>query len=97
MQPEQALAGSSSVAGAPDTVEIAQRRVRFDTTNPPGNEAACIDYLEELLGEAGLETRRGGRSDERPNLLARPAGRGDAPAVLSAPVPARTDARRLAA
>jgi acetylornithine deacetylase/succinyl-diaminopimelate desuccinylase-like protein len=83
MQPEQAMAGGTCVTGAgADTVEIAQRLVQFDTTNPPGNEAACIDHLEELFGEAGLETRRADKSAARPNLLARLAGRGDALAFL---------------
>ena len=38
------------------TAEILQTLIRFDTTNPPGNEAACIAYIDGLLTEAGLQT-----------------------------------------
>ncbi|MGW4125213.1 hypothetical protein [Nocardia sp. NPDC004711] len=37
-------------------VEIARRLIRFDTTNPPGNERACIEYIAELLHCVGLGT-----------------------------------------
>lgn len=56
--------------------------VRFDTTNPPGNEAACIDYIDGLLSEAGVETERFSAEPERPNLLATLPGRGEAPPLL---------------
>ena len=29
--------------------ELLQHLIRFDTTNPPGNEAACIAYIDGLL------------------------------------------------
>ncbi len=63
-------------------VEILQRLVRFDTTNPPGNERACVAWIEELLRGAGLETRLVARAPERPNLVARLPGRGSAPPLL---------------
>lgn len=63
-------------------VEILQALVRFDTTNPPGNEAACIGYAESLLREAGLDTRVLARTDSRPNLVARLPGAGTAPPLL---------------
>ena len=62
--------------------ELLQNLIRFDTTNPPGNEAACIAYVEALLAQAGFETRLLARDRNRPNLVARLAGRGDAPALL---------------
>ena len=34
--------------------ELLQRLIRFDTTNPPGNERECIGFIEGLLGEAGI-------------------------------------------
>jgi acetylornithine deacetylase/succinyl-diaminopimelate desuccinylase-like protein len=62
--------------------ELLQALIRFDTTNPPGNERACISYIEDLLSGAGLDTTIRARDPERPNLVARLAGRGDAPPLL---------------
>lgn len=63
-------------------VEILQRLIQFDTTNPPGNEAACISYINGLLREAGVETTLLARENNRPNLIARLPGRGQAPPLL---------------
>ena len=63
-------------------VELLQNLIRFDTTNPPGNEEACIRYIQGLLNEAGLETTLLARSPERPNLITRLAGQGNAPPLL---------------
>jgi len=54
-----------------DVVEPLQTLIRFDTTNPPGNEAECIGYLQRLLSEAGVESRIVARDDARPNLIER--------------------------
>jgi len=56
--------------------------VRFDTTNPPGNEGACIAHVQRLLDEAGIESRIVARDDARPNLIARVPGGGEAPPLL---------------
>jgi len=64
-------------------VEVLQRLLRFDTTNPPGNERECIDWIRGLLEELGCEVRIVARDPERPNLIARVAGRGaSAPLLL---------------
>jgi acetylornithine deacetylase/succinyl-diaminopimelate desuccinylase-like protein len=63
-------------------VELLQKLLRFDTTNPPGNEQACISWIERLLTAAGLETTILAREPLRPNLLARLPGRGQAPPLL---------------
>jgi acetylornithine deacetylase/succinyl-diaminopimelate desuccinylase-like protein len=63
-------------------VELLQTLIRFDTTNPPGNEAACIAYIRDLLEKAGFETLILARDEARPNLVTRLAGRGDAPPLL---------------
>ncbi len=47
---------------------ILQDLIRFDTTNPPGNERACIDYLDQLLQSVGIETSILAKDPERPNL-----------------------------
>ena len=64
-----------------NVVELAQSLIRFDTTNPPGNEAECIDFVRGLLEEAGCETQTFERVPGRPNLVARLEG-GDAPPLL---------------
>ena len=66
----------------PSMVELLQRLVRFDTTNPPGNEGECLRYIHGLLVEAGIEVKLLGPSHRRPNLLARLEGRGTAPPFL---------------
>jgi acetylornithine deacetylase/succinyl-diaminopimelate desuccinylase-like protein len=62
--------------------DLLSELVQFDTTNPPGNERACIEYVEGLLSDAGLETKTLSADPERPNLLARLPGRGEAPPLL---------------
>src|SRR5579859_628905 len=63
-------------------VALLQRLIQFDTTNPPGDEAACIAYINNLLVEAGIETTLLARDPSRLNLLARLPGRGQAPPLL---------------
>ena len=63
-------------------IDILQQLIRFDTTNPPGNERACIEYLDDLLRSAGIETSLLAKDPQRPNLIARVAGSGAAPALL---------------
>ena len=65
-----------------DPVRLLRRLIRFDTTNPPGNEAACIGYVEGLLVEAGIETRLLTKDPRRPNLVARIPGGTAAPLLL---------------
>jgi acetylornithine deacetylase/succinyl-diaminopimelate desuccinylase-like protein len=62
--------------------ELLQRLIRFDTTNPPGNERACIEWIAGVLRDAGLEPRILAKDPERPNLIARLPGRGLAPPLL---------------
>ena len=61
--------------------ELLQELIRFDTTNPPGNEAACIDFLRAQLDEVGCETQTYEREPGRPNLVSRLSG-GDAQPLL---------------
>jgi len=65
-----------------DPIELTRQLIRFDTTNPPGAEAACVDYIAKLLADAGLETRILALDPARPNLIARFPGRGAAPPLL---------------
>lgn len=63
-------------------VELLQNLIRFDTTNPPGNEKAIIAYLKEIIEAAGLKTTILSKDENRPNLITRLPGRGDAPPLL---------------
>ena len=63
-------------------VELLQNLVRFNTTNPPGHEVECITYINNLLMGAGFETTLLARVPERPNLITRLAGQGNAPPFL---------------
>lgn len=63
-------------------VELLQNLVRFDTTNPPGNERECILYIEGLLKAAGIHTELFGRTANRPNLIARLIGQGNVAPLL---------------
>lgn len=66
----------------PPPSEILQKLIQFDTTNPPGNEQACIAYLRDLLASQGIESTLLAHTPERPNLVARLRGVGNAPPLL---------------
>jgi acetylornithine deacetylase/succinyl-diaminopimelate desuccinylase-like protein len=61
--------------------ELLQELIRFDTTNPPGNEVACIEFVQQHLEQAGCETQIYAKDPARPNLVSRLPG-GDAPPLL---------------
>jgi acetylornithine deacetylase/succinyl-diaminopimelate desuccinylase-like protein len=62
--------------------EILQDLIRFDTTNPPGKEAECIDYINRLIQAAGIDTRILYQDPARPNLVCRIKGNGNASPLL---------------
>ena len=62
--------------------ELLQQLIRFDTTNPPGNEAECVAFVRGVLEDAGCETQSYARDPARPNLVARVAGAGRSPPLL---------------
>ena len=64
-----------------NATEVLQRLIRFDTVNPPGDERAAQEYLAGLLGDAGFEVTLTGRTEPRPNLVARLRGRADGPVL----------------
>jgi len=63
-------------------LEILRNLIRFDTTNPPGNESDCITYVDKILTGAGFETTILAKTPSRPNLIARLKGQGIAPPLL---------------
>lgn len=68
---------------SPHPADLLQHLIRLDTTNPPGNEAIAIEYIRQVLAEAGIEAQVLGRTPERTNLVARVKGTGNsAPLML---------------
>ena len=65
-----------------DVVELLGDLLRFDTTNPPGNEGPCIAHVQRLLEDAGAETRVIAKDESRPNLVSRVRGSGEAAPLL---------------
>jgi acetylornithine deacetylase/succinyl-diaminopimelate desuccinylase-like protein len=61
------------------TTELLQQLIRFNTVNPPGNEAAAQEFLREILEGAGFTCELLAAVEGRPNLLARLPGRSDGP------------------
>jgi acetylornithine deacetylase/succinyl-diaminopimelate desuccinylase-like protein len=64
-----------------ETTELLQRLVRTNTVNPPGNERPAQEHLAKLLTDAGFDVELLGRTDERPNLVARLRGTADGPTL----------------
>jgi acetylornithine deacetylase/succinyl-diaminopimelate desuccinylase-like protein len=62
--------------------ELLQQLIRFDTTNPPGDEADCVAFVRGVLEDAGCETQTYARDPARPNLVARIHGTGKSSPVL---------------
>lgn len=72
---------------APDALyerpaQLLQTLIRCDTSNPPGNEVECIRVLDDLLQRGGIATQIVARDPNRPNLIARLPGEGQAPGLL---------------
>jgi acetylornithine deacetylase/succinyl-diaminopimelate desuccinylase-like protein len=59
--------------------ELLQQLIRFDTVNPPGNEQALQNFLQDKLEAAGFDCTQLSAIDGRPNLIARLPGRSDGP------------------
>jgi len=79
MEDTPGIAPAPSLADRP--AELLRALVRFDTTNPPGEERACVEWIESLLSAGGLDTETYARDPERPNLVARLPG-GDADPLM---------------
>lgn len=71
-----------SFQGRNNPAALLQQLIRFNTVNPPGNEAECISYIQRLLAEEGVQSQTFSRIPARPNLVARFPGQGHAPALL---------------
>jgi acetylornithine deacetylase/succinyl-diaminopimelate desuccinylase-like protein len=76
----------SAQAAAPEglgteAVELLQRLIRFNTVNPPGDEAEAQHFLRDLLAEAGFECELLSAVEGRPNLVARLPGKAEGPTL----------------
>ena len=62
-------------------VELLRDLLRFDTTNPPGDEAACIEWIADLFDVYGIDYTTYARDPDRPVIIGRVSG-GDADPLL---------------
>jgi acetylornithine deacetylase/succinyl-diaminopimelate desuccinylase-like protein len=56
--------------------------IRFDTTNPPGNETPCADFLRQRFEEEGIEAQVVESAAGRGNVIARLPGEGGGKSML---------------
>jgi acetylornithine deacetylase/succinyl-diaminopimelate desuccinylase-like protein len=61
---------------------MCQALLRMDTTNPPGNERICADYLAGALAEVGYHPEILESAPGRANLIVRHRGTGARPPLL---------------
>lgn len=59
-----------------------QALLRFDTTNPPGDETACVEYIAGTLSAEGYQPVVLESAPGRGNVVARFKGTGQAPPLL---------------
>jgi len=59
-----------------ETLRHFQALVRFDTSDPPGNEKPAADYLRQVLEQNGIPVQTFALEPNRPNVVARLKGNG---------------------
>jgi acetylornithine deacetylase/succinyl-diaminopimelate desuccinylase-like protein len=59
-----------------ETMQHFQTLLRFDTSDPPGNESAAVAYLKQVLERDGIAVETFALEPHRPNLVARLRGNG---------------------
>ena len=72
----------STSSTRPNVAELLQTLIRYDTTNPPGNERECAQYCQDVLAQAGIASDLMGDDPDRVNLISRLRGSGNAPPLL---------------
>jgi acetylornithine deacetylase/succinyl-diaminopimelate desuccinylase-like protein len=81
--PEAQPAPSAAAERAPEeALEVLRALLRFDTTNPPGNEKPCVEHVAALLRREGIEPAIFEPAPGRANLVARIPGDGSEPPLL---------------
>jgi acetylornithine deacetylase/succinyl-diaminopimelate desuccinylase-like protein len=69
-------------AATDEAVEYLVALVRFDTTNPPGNELECARYLADLLAKEGMDPEVLESDKGRGNVIGRLRGDGSKKPLL---------------
>ncbi|WP_321343235.1 M20 family metallopeptidase [Breoghania sp.] len=64
-----------------DVIELTRKLIAFDTINPPGDEAAVMAFLKELLEGAGFDCRLVENGERRCSLVATKGLSADASAL----------------
>jgi acetylornithine deacetylase/succinyl-diaminopimelate desuccinylase-like protein len=59
-----------------ETMQHYQALVRFDTSDPPGNERPAAEYLRQVLEKEGIPVKVFALEPNRPNIVARLKGNG---------------------
>ena len=72
----------SRASERPHVAELLQALIRFDTTNPPGNERQCAVYCRDVLKTVGIHAELMGDDPDRVNVISRLRGAGNAPPLL---------------
>jgi acetylornithine deacetylase/succinyl-diaminopimelate desuccinylase-like protein len=65
-----------------DAVGLLAALIRFDTSNPPGTETPCAQYVADHLRTSGLEPQVLEAAPGRGNVVARLRGTGEEPPLL---------------
>ena len=65
-----------------EVTRLTQDLIRFNTTNPPGNETPCIEHVAAVLRREGIEPVVLESAPGRGSLVARLHGDGSLPPLL---------------
>ena len=65
-----------------EVTNLLSELIRFDTTNPPGNETKAAKYLTETLGQDGFKCEVFESAPERGSVVTRLKGTGEKPNLL---------------
>lgn len=65
-----------------EAVELTRELVRIPSMNPPGGEDAVADFVQDLLGEAGIDSERVPLEEGRSSVVARIPGKESGAIVL---------------
>lgn len=66
----------------PEILQHFQALVKMDTADPPGGEKPAVDYLKQVLEQAGIPVQIFALEPNRPNLVARLKGNGKKRPIL---------------
>ena len=75
MKPSNSAIAIDWAAVETESAQLLSRYLQFDTTNPPGNERAAVEFLAEVLRQRGFEPRLIESAPGRANLVTRLPGR----------------------